>query len=166
MQERFSLCWAAVHSLNISSTFAGVDNLSKHPAAKCLTRKTEPKRHNCTLKHEMGFRILLLLKGSNAFLLLAQLPSDESQTKTCSNLSVRLIPQSQDSSLGVNESCTNIFTCQEAPLHFSSVHFSRGGASSRYFRGDYCKFSLCWLVMFTIQEDIPLHCFLKQSWVV
>lgn len=91
MQERVSLCWAALHSLNISSTFAGVDNLSKHPGAKCLTRKTEPKRHNCTLQQEMGFRILLL-KGSNAFLLLAQHPSDESPTKTCPNLSVTLIP--------------------------------------------------------------------------
>lgn len=79
MQERFSLCWAAVHSLNISSLIAGINDSSKHPAAKRMTRKTESKRHNCTLQQEEGFKILLLLKGSNAFLLLAQLPSDVSQ---------------------------------------------------------------------------------------
>lgn len=79
MQEGFSLCWAAVHALNGSSLIAGINDFSKHPAAQCMTRQTEPKRHNCTLQQEMGFRILLLLKGSNAFLLLAQLPLDESQ---------------------------------------------------------------------------------------
>lgn len=45
MQERFSPCRAAVPSLNISSAFAGVDNFKKHPAAKRLTRKPEPKRN-------------------------------------------------------------------------------------------------------------------------
>lgn len=70
MQERFSLCRAA-HSLNVSSLIAGINDLTKHPAAECMTRKTEPKRHNCKLQQEKGFRILVLLKGSNAFLLLA-----------------------------------------------------------------------------------------------
>lgn len=47
MQERFSLCWAAVHSLNVSSSIAGNNDLTKHPAAECMTRKTEPKRQSC-----------------------------------------------------------------------------------------------------------------------
>lgn len=44
MQERFSLCWAAVHALNVSSLIAGINDLTKHRAAECMTRKTEPKR--------------------------------------------------------------------------------------------------------------------------
>lgn len=154
MQERFSLCWAADYSLNISSTFAGVNNLSKHPAARCLTRKTEPKNHNCyyiATTARDGIQNLIITEGLKCFFIAGSASAGESPAKTCSHLSVMLIPWSLHSPLGVNESCTNIFTCQEAPLHFSSVHFSWWGARSRCFCGDYCEFSLCWLVTFTIQ---------------
>lgn len=90
------------------------------------------------------------------FLLLAQLPSDESPTKMGSNLSLTLIPSSQGSSLGVNAWCTNICTCQESPLHFSPLHFSWWGASSRCFCGYYRKCSRGWYVYNTIRHSPSL----------
>lgn len=52
----------------------------------------------------MGFRVLVLPKASDAFLLLAQLPWDGAQRQVYIPVYLSpLIPESQDSSLGVNE---------------------------------------------------------------